>query len=305
MPKLFWTGKLTPPMLLLVNANNLLAWMNGNARDAASMKTRVMQGYDGDFSDHVTRYDELGSAFQEKAAAAQLEGIDLRGKKVLDVGGGTGIISLLALQKGAASVVCSDISRTMLDMGREKAARLGCAPDRIEFRQDDMQSLPYADGTYDVVLTGMTLGLVPDQGQAVSEMARVLRPGGLISVGAHGFEHYWEAVDASFRAIDKRYVLGYRLEFWPQSEREVRRLVEQTGMLDIQVKRFTWRNKFNTGGEGYDFFSAITGNWWYARVPVDKREALDKKTRDYFDRRGVTTITDDIVIASGRKPLEG
>jgi ubiquinone/menaquinone biosynthesis C-methylase UbiE len=291
-------------MLLLVNANNLLAWLNGNARHAASMKQRVMQGYDGDFSDHVTHYDELGSAFQEKAAAVQLEGLDLRGKKILDVGGGTGIISLLALQKGAASVLCSDISSTMLAMGREKAARLGYAPDRIDFRQDDMESLPYPDASYDVVLTGMTLGLIPDQGRAVSEMARVLRPGGLISVGAHGPEHYWEAVDTSFRAIDKRYVIGYRLEFWPQSESEVRRLVEHTGMLDIQVKRFTWHNKFKTGGEAYDFFSAITGNWWYARVPPAEREALNKKTRLYFDRKGVTTITDDVILASGRKPLK-
>jgi len=55
----------------------------------------------------------------------------------------------------------------------------------------------------------MTLGLLPNQEKAVAEMARVTRPNGLVSVGAHGPEHYWEAIDACFRAITKRYVFGY------------------------------------------------------------------------------------------------
>ena len=105
MPTIFWTGKLSLPMTLMVNVNNIIAWLTGNARDTAAMKDRVRQGYDGAFSEHVTRYDELGAEFQTKAATAQLEGVDLQGKEVLDVGCGTGIISLLALQKGAAKVV--------------------------------------------------------------------------------------------------------------------------------------------------------------------------------------------------------
>ncbi|MGZ3595633.1 MAG: 50S ribosomal protein L11 methyltransferase, partial [Syntrophales bacterium] len=108
MPTIFWTGKLSLPMRLMVNANNILAWLTGNAGNTAAMKERVRQGYEGAFSEHVTRYDELGMQFQTKAAAAQLEGMDLQDKDVLDVGCGTGVISLLALQKGAAKVVCGD-----------------------------------------------------------------------------------------------------------------------------------------------------------------------------------------------------
>jgi ubiquinone/menaquinone biosynthesis C-methylase UbiE len=302
MPTIFWTGKLSLPMMLMVNANNILAWLTGNVRDTAAMKDRVRQGYDGAFSEHVTRYDELGAEFQTKAATAQLEGMDLQGREVLDVGCGTGIISLLALQKGAAKVVCGDISNYMLEAGRTKADRQGYGADRIDFRQLDAESLPFEDASFDFVMTGMTLGLLPNTEKAVTEMVRVLRPSGLLSVGAHGPEHYWEACDASFRVINKRYVLGYRLEFWPRREEEVRRLLAQAGLIDIRTKRLTWLNEFKTGGDAYDFFAAISSNWWYAKVPPNKRAEETRKTRDYFDRKGIRQITDDITLAYGRKP---
>jgi ubiquinone/menaquinone biosynthesis C-methylase UbiE len=302
MPKLLWSGKLSPSMKLMVNANNILAWLTGNARDAAAMKDRVRQGYDGAFSNHVSRYDELGAELQTKAATAQLEEVGLQGRIVLDVGCGTGILSFLALQRGADKVVCGDISNYMLEVARTKADRHGYGADRINFRQLDAESLPFEEASFDCVVTGMTLGLLPDPGKAVAEMVRVLRPGGLLSVGAHGPEHYWEACDASFKAISKRYVLGYRLEFWPRREKEVWRLLAAVDLDDIRTRRLTWRNTFMTGREAYDFFSAISSTWWYAEVPPDKRGQETLKTRDYFERKKVTTITHDIILAYGRKP---
>jgi len=209
MPAILWTGKLSWPMALMVNANNVLAWLTGNTRNTAAMKDRVRQGYNGTFSEHVTRYDELGMPFQTRAAIAQLEEMDLQGKNILDVGCGTGVMSLLALQKGAAKAVCSDISNYMLERARDKADQQGYGVDRIDFRQLDAESLPFEDASFDAVMTGMTLGLLPDQDKAIREMVRVLRPGGFLSAGAHGPEHYWEACDASFKSINKRYVLGY------------------------------------------------------------------------------------------------
>ncbi len=288
-------------MMLMVNANNVLAWINGNARDSVAMKNRIRQGYDATFSWHVSKYDELGEELQAKAAEAQLEDLDLAGKMVLDVGCGSGIIALLALRKGAARAVCGDISNFMLDLARTKATKQGYSSGRIDFRQLDAEALPFEDAGFDAVITGMTLGLLPEPAKAIKEMVRVLRPGGLVSVGAHGPEHYWEACDASFRAINKRYVLGYRLEFWPRNEKEVCRFLVERGVENIQVRRLTWRNTFQNGGEAYDFFSAVTSNWWYARVPPMERSGLNQRTRDYFDRHGVTTITDDIIVASGRK----
>lgn len=302
MSTIFWTGRLSLPMMLMVNVNNVLAWLTGNTRNTTAMKDRVRQGYEGAFSEHVTRYDELGIQFQTKAATVQLEEMDLQGKNILDVGCGTGVMSLLALQKGAVNVVCGDISNYMLERAQDKADKQGYGVDRIDFRQLDAESLPFEDASFDVALTGMTLGLLPDQGKAIREMARVLRPGGFLSAGAHGPEHYWEACDASFRSINKRYVLGYRLEFWPLKEEEVQRLLVNAGLVDIRTRRFIWRNVFKSGKEAYDFFSAISSNFWYAKFPQNKREEENRKTRDYFEHRGVVEITDDVIFAYGRKP---
>jgi SAM-dependent methyltransferase len=148
----------------------------------------------------------------------------------------------------------------------------------------------------------MGFGLFPDQRKALAEMVRVLRPGGYLALGAHGPEHYWEAIDASFRAITKRYVLGYRLEFWPLGEEDIQQMLIQAGFTDVRIRRYTWRNDFETGDQAFDFFAAISASWWYAKFPPAKRAKEFQKARDYFERKKVTQITDDVILGYGRKP---
>ena len=78
--------------------------------------------------------------------------------------------------------------------------------------------------------------MIPDQAKAISEMARVARHGGSVCVGAHGPEHYWEPADTIFRAINKRYVFGYRLEFWPKTEAEIRDMMARAGLLMSELE---------------------------------------------------------------------
>jgi ubiquinone/menaquinone biosynthesis C-methylase UbiE len=302
MPRVFWTGKLTMPMRLILNTSNLFAWATGAMRDTEAMKERVRQGYDGAFSDHVSHYDEVGTELQARSAAEQLKNMDVCDKSVLDIGGGTGVASFLMLRRGAAKVVCGDIAEQMLVRARENAGHEGYGPDRIDFRRLDAEALPYDDDSFDVVSTSMTMGLLPDQEKAVAEMARVARPGGLVSIGTHAPEHYWEPIDTSLRAMRKRYVFGYRLEFWPQTEAEVRCLMARAGLVDIVSRRVTWRNDFGTGGKAFDFFAAISASWWYGRFPPEKVQEESERTRAYFERKNARMITDDIIVAGGRKP---
>ena len=302
MKSLFWTGKLSFPIMFMVNANNLIACVSGNYGNKPAMKERVKFGYDGAFSDHITRYDELAGEFQKKAAVAQLSGLDLRSKEIIDIGCGTGIISLLALEMGAKKAVCGDISEYMLKLAEENFKVTGYDPSRIRFCQLDAESLPFDDNSFDAVITGMSFGLFPDQKEAVNEMFRVLKPGGLISLGAHGPEHYWEAIDTTIRALNKRYVIGYRFEFWPRTEKQIYKIMKTTGFQDIQTNRFIWRNLFRTSADACDFFAAVSSNWWYAKIPERKRTQEYLKAKQLFEIRGIRCVTDDVIIGYGKKP---
>jgi ubiquinone/menaquinone biosynthesis C-methylase UbiE len=304
-PPVLWTGKLTRAMTLLVNISNAVAFVNGNARGISAMKERVRRGYDGEFSEDVSRYDALCLDLQSRAARLQLQSIDMRGKDVLDVGGGTGALTFLALEMGAASVTCGDISRGMLAAARDKADAQGYAPDRVTFRELDAESLPFPPESFDVALTGMTLGLLPRQHSAVSELARVTRGGGLVCVGAHGPEHYWEAIDASLRAIAKPRVFGYRLEFWPRTDTKVEAMLIRAGLTDARTTRVVWRNDFPSGADAHDFFAAVSALWWYAKFPPEEVARQIDRTRRYFEDHGITRVTDDVIFGYGTKGGRG
>jgi ubiquinone/menaquinone biosynthesis C-methylase UbiE len=299
MPPLFWSGKLTLPMKLLVEANNILSLFTGSSRDIRGMKNRVRRGYEGEYSHHIQQYDELGYHLQDRPARVQLEGIHLQNMQVLDVGCGTGALAHVAFEFGSKRVVCGDISALML----KKAMRKETAENvDYSFCQLDAEGLPFKEDFFDAVISGMTFGLLPNQKEAIEEMVRVTKPGGLVCVGAHGPEHYWEAIDASFRCVTKRYILGYRLEWWPRTEEFMRNLLEQANLDGIRSKRVIWRNEFENGSAAYDFFAAISAAWWYAKFPPDQITKDSRKTLSYFERNDIKIITDDIVVAYGYKP---
>jgi ubiquinone/menaquinone biosynthesis C-methylase UbiE len=292
-------------MTVLVNISNAVAFATGNARGIPAMKERVRRGYDGEFSELVTKYDALCLDLQSRAARHQLHSVDVRGKHVLDVGGGTGVLTFLALEMGAASVTCGDISRGMLAAAKDKADAQGYGPDRVTFRELDAESLPFPPESFDIALTGMTLGLLPRQQVAVSELARVTRRGGLVCVGAHGPEHYWEAIDASLRSIDKRRVLGYRLEFWPRTDAELEAMLIRAGLMGARTTRVVWRNDFPSGADAHDFFAAVSAMWWYAKFPPEEIAPQIDRTRRYFEDHGIKRVTDDVIFGYGRKRGRG
>jgi ubiquinone/menaquinone biosynthesis C-methylase UbiE len=302
MPSVFWTGRLSLLMKLMVNINNVLALITGNARDTAAMKQRMKLGYEGACSDDVTHYDDFGLDHYTKIATKLLEGVDLRGKEVLEIGCGTGILSTLIVKQGAAWLACGDISEYMIGQCRKKIIAQGDGAEKVDFRQLDAESLPYDDKRFDVVLSGMLLGLVPNQQKVVTEMARVLRPGGILAFSTHAPECWWETSEAAFRAIPKRYTLGYRIEYWPRTEREIQRMLVKAGLVDVQTRKLFWQDNFETGGQAYDFFASVSASWWKAKFPPDKVENLSKKAREYFEHNNVIQITHDIVLAYGRKP---
>ena len=101
------------------------------------------------------------------------------GQQVLDVACGTGILARTAADRVGAegSVTGLDLNRAMLTVAER------VRPD-LDWRQGDAQALPFADGSFDRVLCQMALMFFPDRSAAVREMARVVRPGGMVTLMA-------------------------------------------------------------------------------------------------------------------------
>ena len=100
------------------------------------------------------------------------------GTRVVDVGCGAGIDSLIAAQMVGhdGQVIGVDMTPAMLDRARRAADEMGATT--VEFREGFMEALPVADGWADVVISNGVLNLTPDKTKALREMARVLKPTG-------------------------------------------------------------------------------------------------------------------------------
>ena len=109
------------------------------------------------------------------AAAARVAELVPAGARVLDCAAGTGEFSLVAAKR-AASVLCTDQSRPMLDRARKKAAKRGLT--NISFALRDVTALPDPDGSFDAVIAANVLHLLPEPEKAVGELWRVAAPGG-------------------------------------------------------------------------------------------------------------------------------
>ena len=97
--------------------------------------------------------------------------------RLLEVPVGTGILTMPLYQTlPRASITCLDYSPDMMAQAREKAARLRLA--NVSFQQGDVGALPYADGSFDTVLSLNGFHAFPDKEAAYRETCRVLKPGG-------------------------------------------------------------------------------------------------------------------------------
>jgi ubiquinone/menaquinone biosynthesis C-methylase UbiE len=142
------------------------------APDLGALKTRQKAAWSsGDYAVVGTTLQIVGEEL--------CEALDLRsGQKVLDVGAGNGNASLAAARRGCG-VVSTDYVPSLLERGRARASADGLT---IEFREADAESLPFADGAFDAVVSTFGVMFTPNQDQAAGELLRVCRAGGKIGL---------------------------------------------------------------------------------------------------------------------------
>ena len=99
------------------------------------------------------------------------------GQRVLDVGCGTGVVAITAARRGA-QVTGLDLTPPLLEQARENSRIAGVT---VEWLEDDAESLPFEDATFDIVLSQFGHMFAPRPEVALDEMLRVLKPGGMIA----------------------------------------------------------------------------------------------------------------------------
>ena len=142
------------------------------AVDYVAVKTRQQAAWSsGDYAVIGTTLQIVGEQLAEAC--------DLRtDERVLDVAAGNGNATLAAARRGC-KVVSTDYVAGLLERGGERAnaERLS-----VEFRVADVEALPFADGSFDAVISTFGVMFAPDHATSAAEMARVVRPGGRIGL---------------------------------------------------------------------------------------------------------------------------
>jgi ubiquinone/menaquinone biosynthesis C-methylase UbiE len=140
--------------------------------DLAALKTRQQGAWSsGDYAVVGTTLQIVGEEL--------CEALDLRsGQKVLDVAAGNGNVTLAAARRWC-EVVSTDYVPSLLERGRSRAAADGLS---IQFREADAEALPFADASFDAVVSTFGVMFTPDQDKAAAELARVSKRGGKIGL---------------------------------------------------------------------------------------------------------------------------
>jgi SAM-dependent methyltransferase len=185
------------------------------------------------------------------------------GFRVLDLACGSGepSISLAALLKGTGQVIGMDMAAAPLEVARERARKRGL--NNVEYLQGDVHALPFADQSFDRVTSRLGVMFFSDLAKALSEMHRVLKPGGRIALLAWGAmeQPYFEATIGAVRRVRPE------LEIPPAARAMFKfgvpgtlggRLREASfGGIEEQVRRLPW-DWHGTPEEMWDYFRGVT-----------------------------------------------
>jgi ubiquinone/menaquinone biosynthesis C-methylase UbiE len=227
------------------------------------------------------------------------------GERVLDVACGTGLIARLAAERVGrdGSVTGIDITPDMIDVAKTMADPDG-AP--IEWHVGDATSLPFPDGSYDVVLCQMGLMFMPDRPGAVAEMRRVLAPGGRLAANTPG------AIQPPFQLMERAIVdhispeLGgfVRAVFSMHEPEAVATLLREAGLDDVSSTVTTLTLRLPPPAEFlWQYINVTPMGPFVAQAPEAARSAMERQaveTMQPYVADGATVVDQPMVVATGR-----
>lgn len=232
--------------------------------DLAAVKTRQQAAWS------TGNYAVVGTTLQI-VGESLCEALDLRsGSRVLDVAAGNGNATLAAARR-FADVTSTDYVTSLLDAGRARAQAEGHA---IRFQEADAEQLPFADASFDAVLSTFGVMFTADQDKAAAELARVCRPGGKIGLANWTPESF---IGQLFKTIGKYVPPAPGLKspaLWGTKAR-LEELFGRTGKdIRAESRRFTFR--YRSPAHWLEVFRTYYGpiNKAYAALDAARQEAF-------------------------------
>jgi len=210
---------------------------NGPEEEEVSASTTAVsfKQYGGNAAENYERYfvPAIGTPF----ATTLLDAAGLhRGERVLDVACGTGVVTRLAAERVGlnGAVAGLDINPSMLAVARSVPSS-GAA---IEWHEASAESLPLADGSFDVVLSSLGLQFVADKASALRETRRVLAPDGRLAIATVGPTPPLFAIleQALARHVKPEVAAFMRAVFSLHEPQELEKLTSGAGFRDAEVR---------------------------------------------------------------------
>ncbi|MBV7570446.1 class I SAM-dependent methyltransferase [Pseudomonas sp. PDM27] len=242
--------------------------------DLTALKNRQMASWaSGDYAVIGTTLQIVG---EQLAEACDL----LCDERVLDVAAGNGNATLAAARRGC-KVTSTDYVAALLERGEERARaeRLN-----VSFQVADAEALPFADASFDAVLSTFGVMFTPDQPKAAAELARVCRPGGRIGLANWTPEGF---VGQMFKTLGQHLPpppganppSRWGTEAWLHEHFDEREFL-------LQVTRRTFNFRYRSAAHFIDTFRQWYGpvHKAFAALPADGAKALEADLSELINR---------------------
>ena len=209
------------------------------------------------------------------------EAVDLRpGLRVLDVACRNGNTALAAARR-YGEVVGVDYVPELLQEGRERARAEGL---EVDFREGDAEDLPFADASFDVVLSTLGTMFAPNQEKVAEELLRVLKPGGKVGMANWTPDSF---VGEMFKSIGK-YVpppAGLKPPFLWGTEEGLRELFGDR-IDSLRTERRSFILRYPSARYFVDFFRTYYGPMYKSFETLDEegRESLEGDLIELVER---------------------